>query len=583
MQMLNLSLLMLERVGIVIILAFLLVNVRPFRQLLFAQRTISNKINLIIIFAFFAIISNITGIEIDSQNHLVSTGILLNLPDENSIANTRLLAVTVSGIIGGPSVGAVVGLIAGLHRVIQGGLAAWFYIPSSAIIGGLAGIFYHRRASKPQPMMLMSPTQGIVVGFAMEVIQMLFILLFSPTGWQLVKFIAIPMITINALGTFIFLSIIDLFLTQEQEMRAVQTHDVLELADRTLPYFRAGLNQQSAASVAKIIKEYTNFSAISLTTTTEILAHVGAGSDHHVAGAAIVTRLSSEAIQHNEIRIAHSKAEIGCSHPDCPLEAAIVIPLDVNQQVVGTLKMYSTDAARLTPVEEQLARGLASIFSSQIALGAAENQSKLVKDAEIKSLQAQINPHFFFNAINTISATIRHDTEKARSLLIQLSTYFRSNLVGVRETEITLAQEQAHVNAYLTLEQTRFPDKYQIKFDFQTNEHVMLPPFTIQVLVENAIKHAFVGKASGNQIRISVTQVAQQLKIEVADNGSGINPALIQQLGKQPIASTHGSGTALQNLNQRLTGLYGQASHLQFQSTPHGTTVTTYIPLKEHA
>jgi two-component system sensor histidine kinase LytS len=171
---------MLERVGIVIILAFLLVNVRPFRQLLFAQRTISNKINLIIIFAFFAIISNITGIEIDSQNHLVSTGILLNLPDENSIANTRLLAVTVSGIIGGPSVGAVVGLIAGLHRVIQGGLAAWFYIPSSAIIGGLAGIFYHRRASKPQPMMLMSPTQGIVVGFAMEVIQMLFILLFSP-------------------------------------------------------------------------------------------------------------------------------------------------------------------------------------------------------------------------------------------------------------------------------------------------------------------------------------------------------------------------------------------------------------------
>lgn len=580
MQMLNLALLMLERVGIVIILAFLLVNVRPFRQLLFEQRTVSNKLKLILIFAFFAIIANLTGVEVNAHNQLVTTGILLNVPHQNSVANTRLLAVTVSGVVGGPAVGAVVGLIAGAHRVLQGGLDAWFYIPSSALIGGLAGMMYQRQTVNRKRVLFMSPVQGIVVGFVMEAIQMLFILLFSPTGWVLVKLIALPMMTINAVGTFIFLSIIQLFLNQEQEMRAMQTHDVLELADQTLPYFRSGLNATSAKSVAQIIQQYTNFSAISLTSTDKILAHVGAGSDHHVAGAAIVTRLSTEAIAANEIRIAHSKREIGCAQADCPLSGAIVIPLDVAGQVVGTLKMYATDAAFITPVEEQLAQGLGSIFSSQIALGAAENQSKLVKDAEIKSLQAQINPHFFFNAMNTISATMRHDTEKARQLLLQLSTYFRSNLIGVRETEITLAQERAQVQAYLTLEQTRFPNKYQIDFDSQADNSVLVPPFTIQVLVENAIKHAFVGKKQDNRIQINITEAAPMLKIQVRDNGSGIDPALMSQLGQQTVPSEHGSGTALYNLNQRLIGLYGPASGLQFQSTTTGTTITTQIPLK---
>ncbi|WP_186318575.1 histidine kinase, partial [Dermacoccus nishinomiyaensis] len=78
--------------------------------------------------------------------------------------------------------------------------------------------------------------------------------------------------------------------------------------------------------------------------------------------------------------------------------------------------------------DKQMASGLAEIFSSQIELGQAEMQSALLRDAEIKSLQAQVNPHFFFNAINTISAMIRINSEKARDLLLQLSQFFRSNL-----------------------------------------------------------------------------------------------------------------------------------------------------------
>lgn len=295
----------------------------------------------------------------------------------------------------------------------------------------------------------------------------------------------------------------------------------------------------------------------------------------------MITKLSMRAISNGELEIAYSKKEIGCSHPDCPLEAAVIIPLWINDAVVGTLKMYYTDAQMMTTVEEQLAVGLGSIFSSQLALGAAETQSKLVKDAEIKSLQAQINPHFFFNAINTISAMMRKDSEQARSLLLQLSTYFRANLMGVRETEITLEQEQRHVQAYLSLEQTRFPDKFEVHQKILAPRTVKLPPFTIQVLVENAVKHAFSNRKQGNLVEILIEPEDDKLKIQVTDNGSGIDPDKLPSLGVDVVESSHGSGTALQNLNQRLVGLYGKLSSLQFDSTATGTSVTIWIPLKE--
>lgn len=578
--MLNLSFLMLERVGLIIILAFLLVNIKPLRKLLFSHKTKLDKAKLILVFAIFAIFSNLTGILIDPQNHLMSSEVMFSIPDGYSIANTRLLAVTVSGIIGGPLVGTIVGMLTGIHRIIQGGWTGWFYIPSSMLIGILSGILFKKDIKKNR-ILLMKPMQGIIVGFFMEVIQMIFILLFSPTKMELAKFIAAPMIIANTLGTFIFLAIIQMYLGQEQEVRAMQTHDVLDLADATLPYLRNGLNSKSASEVVKIIRKYTNFSAISLTSTKKVLAYKGAGSDHHLPGKNLITSLSEKSIEKNRVSIAYDRLDIGCTNPNCPIEAAIVVPLSVDNHVFGTLKMYYVDNNMLTPVDVQLAEGLGSIFSSQIALGEAEVQSKLVKDAEIKSLQAQINPHFFFNAVNTISAMIRKDSEKARELLLELSTYFRANLAGARETEVTFEQEKEHVDAYLSLEQTRFPNRYNIDYDIQVSPKVMLPPFTVQVLLENSLKHAFVGRKSGNNVLISVLKKNKKLQISITDNGIGIDSDKLEQLGKEVVNSESGSGTALQNLNQRLIGLYGPASSLQFETGSNGTVVTTNIPFKE--
>lgn len=575
--MLYLTVLMTERVGFVIICAFLLVNIPAFRRCLFAK-SFTAKLQLVVIFSLFAIMANITGIEIDPANELHNKVILTAVSHDYSVVNARILAVTTAGIIGGPWVGGSVGLIAGLHRAFQAGFAseAWFYIPSSTLIGLLSGYLYKDKNSS---FTVMTPWRSFVVGLSMESIQMLFVFLFSPTGWTLVRFIAIPMILISSLGTSIFISIITMYLRQEEETRATQTHSVLKLTNQTLPYFRNGLNFKSAEQVVRIIKKYTNFDAISITDRNTILAHIGAGSDHHISGKTMVTTLSESVIQSGQVKVARNAEEIGCSHIDCPLQTAIVVPLRVSDNVAGTLKMYYTDSWKLTPVEIQLATGLGEIFANQIALGEAEMQAKLVRDAEIKSLQAQVNPHFFFNAINTISAMVRRDSEKARQLLLQLSTYFRSNLVGARETQITLAQERQHVKAYLSLEMTRFPDKYDVELNNSVSDDVLLPPFTIQVLVENALKHAFGNRKSGNRVVVNVCSQNNRLIITVKDNGNGISPELMKKLGHQSVPSAHGSGTALHNLNQRLVGLYDEQSALQFESSDKGTNVTISIPL----
>lgn len=575
--MLYLTVLMTERVGFVIICAFLLVNIPAFRRCLFAK-SFTAKLQLVVIFSLFAIMANITGIEIDPANELHNKVILTAVSHNYSVVNARILAVTTAGIIGGPWVGGSVGLIAGLHRAFQAGFAseAWFYILSSTLIGLLSGYLYKDKNSS---FTVMTPWRSFVVGLSMESIQMLFVFLFSPTGWTLVRFIAIPMILISSLGTSIFISIITMYLRQEEETRATQTHSVLKLTNQTLPYFRNGLNFKSAEQVVRIIKKYTNFDAISITDRNTILAHIGAGSDHHISGKTMVTTLSESVIQSGQVKVARNAEEIGCSHIDCPLQAAIVVPLRVSDNVAGTLKMYYTDSWKLTPVEIQLATGLGEVFANQIALGEAEMQAKLVRDAEIKSLQAQVNPHFFFNAINTISAMVRRDSEKARQLLLQLSTYFRSNLVGARETQITLAQERQHVKAYLSLEMTRFPDKYDVELNNSVSDDVLLPPFTIQVLVENALKHAFGNRKSGNRVVVNVCSQNNRLIITVKDNGNGISPDLMKKLGHQSVPSDHGSGTALHNLNQRLIGLYDEQSALQFESSDKGTNVTISIPL----
>lgn len=579
--MISLLLPLLERVGLIILLANLLMISPFYKKVMYERDTLHAQLVLIGTFSIFAIISNFTGVVV-SESIQFDQGGLVILSNHSSIANTRTLTIGMSGLIGGPFVGFFVGLISGTVRWLQGGSAPYTYFISSMLIGFSSGLLGRVSLKKKRYPKIW---QGSLCGALMEVIQMLCIFIFLPNKEQaisLIQTIAVPMVLVNALGTGIFLSIVLGTLKQEESTKAVQTHDVLELANTTLPYFRQGLTEESATQTALQIKKIMRVSAVSVTNRYRILAHVGAGSDHHIPTKEIITDLSKEVLKTGKLHVVRTKEAIGCSDPNCPLAAAIVVPLFVKGQVVGTFKLYFTNADDLTYVEEQLAEGLGEIFSSQIELGEMDNEQRLLKDAEIKSLQAQVNPHFLFNAINTISAMIRIDSEKARHLLLQLGHYFRANLNGTRNNVIPIAEELSHLQAYLAIEQARFPNRYHITIDVpDTLMKAEIPPFVIQILVENALKHAFAGRKQDNQVLVQASlNETGELLLQVKDNGQGIPQEKLAKLGKEVVSSSKGTGSALENLNRRLLSLFGEKAQLVIHSDETGSVFSMTIPLK---
>ncbi len=571
--MFNLLILLAERLGFIMILAFLLVNTSFFRNLI-KKRTHKSQFWLVVIFSIFVIISNLTGVEITNSKEVIMPIIITKLSQSYSIANTRTLVITTASLTGGAGVGMLVGLIGGLHRFIFSNFSDSFYIISSVLIGFLVGKIGDRvRGKQLYPDIFWVG----ILGLAAELIQMTFIGIFR--GFDLVKLIIIPMGLLNTVGSCLFIEILKTYMSNERQLRAVQTKDVLELTNKTLPYFRKGLDLNSAKHVCEIIKKYTNFDAVGITDKVNVLAHVGAGADHHIATEPVLTDLSKTVILTGKKRLAYSKGEIGCPHANCPLAAAIVVPLQVNQQTIGALKVYFTDPEKLTVVEKNLVDGLGTIFSGQLAIGIAEEQSSLIKEAEIRALQGQISPHFFFNALNTIAALMRVDVEKARMAVMQLSVFFRSSLKNGQEKEVSLKNEKEHVDAYMNLENLRFPDRFHLEYQIEVSPQVLIPAFCLQIFVENAVHHAFKGQKGGKKIFLTIKAYNHDyFQISVQDNGMGIKQQILSQLLKKPIKQTNGTGTALYNLNRRLIGLYGSISQIKINSSHQGTSFTVLIP-----
>ncbi|MFQ5638242.1 MAG: sensor histidine kinase [bacterium] len=196
----------------------------------------------------------------------------------------------------------------------------------------------------------------------------------------------------------------------------------------------------------------------------------------------------------------------------------------------------------------------------------------LTKKMELQNLKSQINPHFLFNALNSVNALMAKDPEKARMMNAKLAQLLRFSLDGYDERFITLKQELEFIHNYLDIEKVRFGNKLTIheKIAKQTlNSKV--PSMLLQPLVENAIKHGISKLKQGGELSIHAMKKNGILNLEVANTGMRIPEASL--LGFMD------KGIGLKNTNERLKRLYGEAFGLRLESTlPNGLCVKIKIP-----
>ncbi|MEQ8927604.1 MAG: histidine kinase [Fulvivirga sp.] len=195
------------------------------------------------------------------------------------------------------------------------------------------------------------------------------------------------------------------------------------------------------------------------------------------------------------------------------------------------------------------------------------------KEMQLALLKSQINPHFLFNTLNSISTLISSSKEKARKVITQLSDVFRYALDSHSGVMVKLADELDFIENYIRIQQVRFGDRLQYETDIDGRCLGMdVPPMILQPLVENSVKYGIAPKDEGGTIRVHIKKIAHGVYFEVSDNGLGVNASKVLD-GKS-------TGVGLKNSDRRLKSIFGRSAGLKIEPRKDGYTVKFTIPIE---
>ena len=516
-----------DRAALMLFCLFFLIRIRLFRELLHkSAHTPKELLAVTAIFSMFALFSTWSGV-----------------PVEGSLVNVRIIAVMSGGILFGPWVGIITGVIAGTHRYLIdiGGVTAIPCFITSILAGCLAG-WINRRIPKAQHW-----RAGILGGMLCETLTMILVVLWAPTtelGLDIVSKIGIPMILGSVCIGFIVL-LVQSVEGEKEASAARQAKLALDIANKTLPLFRQ-VNSESLRQICDIIRHDIHADAVAITNTQHVLAYVGVGEANYRNHDDFVSPTTQQAINHGEIIIKNNDE----AHRTPEIHSMLVIPLWEKGVVTGTLKIYYCHAHQTTSSLREMAN-----------------------KEELRALQSKINPHFLFNALNAISSSIRLNPDTARQLIFNLSRYLRYNIELKDDEQIDIKKELYQIKDYIAIEQARFGDKLTVIYDIDEEVNCSIPSLLIQPLVENAIVHGIQPCKGKGVVTISVAECGNRVRIAVRDTGHGIDPKVIERVESNEMP---GNKIGLLNVHHRVKLLYGEGLHIR--RLEPGTEIAFYVP-----
>ena len=212
--------------------------------------------------------------------------------------------------------------------------------------------------------------------------------------------------------------------------------------------------------------------------------------------------------------------------------------------------------------------------SQERKLKAAQLETRLV-EARLKTLEAELHPHFLFNTLHAISTLVHRDPESADRMISRLSDLLRITFDRTGEPKVSLKEEIDFLQKYLDIEQTRFQDRLTVHVNVEPDAlDGEVPRMILQPIVENAIKHGIAGRQGGNQIQIMAGRDGDRLWMQVRDNGGGLQVRTLKALR---------TGVGLSNTRARLECLYGRHYRLEFTDKHGGLSVLIAIPFQRVA
>lgn len=254
-----------------------------------------------------------------------------------------------------------------------------------------------------------------------------------------------------------------------------------------------------------------------------------------------------------------------------PLPFSLIYPMTVNEKIFGMIMIGRKRRGVFNLDDQELLQRI--VQQTRLTLGVLhllEREKLLMQknyEANLTALRSQINPHFLFNTLNTISALIHDDPDDAEVAVEKLAFIFRYTLKNSDKATVTLKDELSLVRTYLDIEKIRFGERLQLQLDIDESLlEVSLPAFVVQTVVENCIKHGIAKIIGKGIVSIKVSLKGDLVCCEIEDNGPGIDQ-------KRIFAST-----GLSNTHTRMSQIYGRDDLLVFENTGNGTKVTILLP-----
>jgi LytS/YehU family sensor histidine kinase len=354
---------------------------------------------------------------------------------------------------------------------------------------------------------------------------------------------------------------------------------LVEVSRQARDVFRRGLTREAAAEVARMLRQAVGADAVALVGRAQVLAFVGEGEDHHLPGQPVTTEFTKRVLRTGKVEVAHSREEIGCPEPRCPLTAALVVPLRVRGMVPAALKFYRTDGRPFAPDVVEGAALVGDLLGAQLELALLDAEVERLTREELRALRAEISPHFVFNTLHSVAAVVGRDPDRARRLLTDFAEFLRHALRSHGEF-CTLEEELWYVEQYLAIEAARLGPRLRAQVDVPKELlGQLVPVLTLQPLVENAVVHGVEPKTGAGAVGVRARREGDRLVLVVEDDGVGIPEHRLQLVTQRGVGS--GLGIGLFNVQRRLRAIYGEAAGLRVESEEgRGTRVTVWVPCR---